>query len=222
MPLLLDKPMENRDIRFFNPRSEIDKTKNRLPHWQQDGACYFVTWRLADSIPKEKLDQHYHEKERWLRSHPKPWDSETESEFHRCFSGQLDRWMDAGHGACLLNKEPNAALVEEALHFFEGERTNMLSFVVMPNHVHALFVLNPDWKLESMIKSWKGASARSINRLEHRTGEPLWQKDYFDRIVRDQKHYRNCVRYIRGNPEKAQLRAGAYRLWESALAYSVV
>jgi len=38
-------------LRFFNPYEEIRFTQNLLPHWQQKGAAYFVTFRLADSIP---------------------------------------------------------------------------------------------------------------------------------------------------------------------------
>jgi REP-associated tyrosine transposase len=38
-------------LRFFNPYAEIRQTGNRLPHWQQEGAVYFVTFRLADAIP---------------------------------------------------------------------------------------------------------------------------------------------------------------------------
>ena len=49
----------------------------------------------------------------------------------------------------------------------------------------------------------------------------FWQRDYFDRLVRDEKHFANCVRYIRRNPEKAQLSKGEFILWESELAKGV-
>ena len=52
--------------KFFNPWREIERTHNHLPHWQQEGASYFVTWRLADSLPKELLERHYLEREKWL------------------------------------------------------------------------------------------------------------------------------------------------------------
>jgi REP element-mobilizing transposase RayT len=90
----------------------------------------------------------------------------------------------------------------------------MISFVVMPNHVHALFVQNPLWPLEKLIRSWKGFTARQINKLIGRTGS-FWQRDYFDRLVRDEEHFANCVRYIRRNPSKAKLGADEYVLWES-------
>jgi len=90
----------------------------------------------------------------------------------------------------------------------------------MPNHVHALFVQNPDFPLEKLVLSWKTFTTRTINKLIGRTGT-LWQRDYFDRLVRDDKHFRNCVRYIRRNPEKACLTKSEYILYESNLAKTV-
>jgi len=39
------------ELQFFNPYADIRFTANRLPHWQQKGAVYFVTFRLADAVP---------------------------------------------------------------------------------------------------------------------------------------------------------------------------
>ena len=90
----------------------------------------------------------------------------------------------------------------------------------MPNHVHTLFVQKSEWLLDALIASWKRFSACKINKLVDRSGS-LWQQDYFDRLVRDEKHFGNCVRYIRRNPEKARLRSGEYILYESEIARAV-
>ena len=74
--------------------------------------------------------------------------------------------------------------------------------------------------LEKLIRGWKGFTARQINKLLGRSGN-FWQRDYFDRLVRDEKHFANCVRYIRRNPEKAQLTKKEFILWESELARSI-
>lgn len=206
--------------KYFNPWREIERTHNRLPHWQQAGASYFVTWRLADSLPKALLDQHYHEREQWLRSHPEPWDEATEAEYHQRFSARMDAWLDEGHGSCLLRDSRCSEIVSQALRHFDGERVAMISFVVMPNHVHGLFTLNQAWKLEELIHSWKRHTANEINRMHGESGA-LWMKDYFDRLIRDPSHLNNCIRYIRNNPNKARLRAGEYVLYESPLAQNV-
>ena len=136
------------------------------------------------------------------------------------FSGAIERWLDAGHGACLLRRRDCAEIVAETLHHFEGVRVVMISFVVMPNHAHALFVQNPEWPLEKLIRSWKGFTARQINAVFGRSGG-FWQRDYFDRLVRDEEHFANCVRYIRRNPEKAHLTQDEFLLWESGMAKAI-
>jgi len=207
-------------LRFFNPYADIRHTENRLPHWQQEGAVYFVTFRLADAVPATLLAQWESERDAWLKVHPEPWSTETELDYHKRFSSAIESWLDAGHGACLLRRHDCAELVAEALRHFEGERLVMISAVVMPNHVHALFVQNPEWPLEKLIRSWKGFTARLINALLGRSGG-FWQRDYFDRLVRDERHFANCVRYIRRNREKARLGEGEFILWESELARGI-
>src|SRR4029077_20019906 len=128
------------ELRFFNPYADIRQTQNRLPHWQQSGAVYFVTFRLADAVPIRLRNQWENERDAWLRVHPKPWNVETEREYHRRFSGAIEQWLDAGHGSCLLRRPDCARIVADTLHHFEGERVAMILFVVMPNHVHAVFV----------------------------------------------------------------------------------
>jgi hypothetical protein len=85
------------------------------------------------------------------------------------------------------------------------------------NITHALFVQNADWPLEKLLRSWKSFTSRRINSLLGREGS-LWQRDYFDQLVRDEKHFSNCVRYIRRNPAKAHLHSGEYILYETELA----
>ncbi len=206
--------------KYFNPWREVHQTHNRLPHWQQAGASYFVTWRLADSLPKALLDTHFQERDQWCQQHPQPWSEQTQAEYHRQFSTRLDAWLDAGHGSCLLRYPQHAQTVAAALHHFDADRVALISFVVMPNHIHTLFTLNPQWKLEQLIHTWKRHSAREIHRATGQTGA-LWMKDYFDRLIRDPEHLSHCVRYIRRNPQKAQLRPDEFLLHESPLARSI-
>lgn len=204
-------------MRFFNPYAEIRHTANRLPHWQQAGAVYFVTFRTCDSVPRYLRDEWENEREGWMRSNPTPWSEEVEREYHERFSGAIERWLDAGHGECLLRRGDCADLVAKTLRHFDGERVVVIAFVVMPNHVHAVFVQNPAWTLEEVLGSWKGFTARRINKMLGRLGH-FWQRDYFDRLVRDDAHFRNCVRYIRRNPGKAKVGTGDFVLYESEVA----
>jgi Transposase and inactivated derivatives len=191
-----------------------------LPHWQQEGAVYFVTFRLADAVPHNLRTQWESEREAWLRVNPEPWSAETEREYHARFSGAIERWLDVGHGSCILRRRDCAEIVADALRYFNGERLALISAVAMPNHVHALFVQNADWPLEKLLRSWKSFTSRRINSLLGREGS-LWQSDYFDRLVRDEKHFASCVRYVRRNPAKAHLHSGEYILYETELARSI-
>jgi hypothetical protein len=83
----------------------------------------------------------------------------------------------------------------------------------MPNHVHVLFRPDVGRRLEDIVQSWKGFSAREINRRLNLTGT-LWQADDWDRLVRNEEHLRKCRNYIRNNPGKANLIEGQFVLFE--------
>ncbi|MFH1562703.1 MAG: transposase [Nitrospirota bacterium] len=189
---------------FFNPFVEIEQHKHRLPHWQQGDILYFVTWRLADALPKQLLEQLLNEKEIWLKNNPKPWDNTTEEEYHDRFTHRVDQWLDAGSGSCVLQTPKLARIVASALRHFDGERYDMVSFVVMPNHIHTLFYLRHGYRLQDVIKSWKGYTAREINKSLSVKGA-FWQEDYWDRMIRNERHFKKCWDYIRMNPLKARL-----------------
>ena len=53
----------------FDPNNEIIIKEGNLPHWTQENVWYFITFRLADSIPSEMVDQLKHEREIWLSKH---------------------------------------------------------------------------------------------------------------------------------------------------------
>ena len=207
-------------LTFFNPWAEIAASGNRLPHWEQRGVPYFVTFHLADSIPRDLREQLAGERAAWLKAHPKPWDAAEEREYLRRFSGAVERWLDAGHGACILRTDAAAAVVAGALRHFDGGRYVQHAWVVMPNHVHAVFTLHREWPLATVLHSWKSFTAHELVKSAA-AAAPVWHEDYFDRLVRDAEHFENCVRYIRRNPAKAGLRAGEFTHYEDELAKSV-
>ena len=114
--------MELEELRFFDPRAEIAHGQNRLPHWEQPGVPYFVTFRLADALPETLLRDWRIDREAWLAQHPKPWAGAVEVEYHRRFPAEIDRWLDAGHGSCVLRVSASARIVEKTLGYFEGRR----------------------------------------------------------------------------------------------------
>jgi putative transposase len=202
------------ELRFFDPRAHIRITHHNLPHWQQPGVTYFVTFRLADSLPSALLDRWRNEREAWMRRHPIPRTPGLDFEYDRLFTMRIEDWLDAGYGSCLLRTGGFREIVASAFAYSENVRYRLLAWVIMPTHVHACFALHPGWPLEKVIFTWKRRSARAINQARGATGS-LWQHDYFDRIVRDAAHLGRVIRYVRSNPVKAGLGPGQFTLWES-------
>ncbi|MDI9382707.1 MAG: transposase [Verrucomicrobiota bacterium] len=89
------------------------------------------------------------------------------------------------------------------LHF-DGERYRLLAWCIMPNHVHTLIETVVGFPLGEVVHSWKSFTANESNRVLNRQGE-IWMPDYFDRFIRDAKHYDAVVEYIAENPVKAGL-----------------
>ncbi len=187
-------------LRYFDSHEEIHKTRNNLPHWQQEGACYFITFRLGDSLPEAVLAPWREQREAWISIHPKPWNEATQLEYHNRFSHEIDQRLDEGHGSCPLAEPENARIVADTLRHFDRDRYLLHAWVVMPNHVHLLVSLATQTTLEKQIASWK---RYSTNAIHHRSGDTgsMWQKDYFDRMIRDHEHFMRVARYIEKNPK---------------------
>lgn len=196
---------------FLDPFEEIQIHGRKLPHWQQADAMQFVTFRLGDAMPQARLLEWKEEYKNWLAHHPKPWSPAEQQEYRKRFVWTLERWLDAGEGSCLLGEARCRQAVEETLMHDQGTRAEHHAWVIMPNHVHVLFAAHA--RLEVLIKSWKGISARKIGRGS------IWQKGYRDTMIREDRHFANAVRYIRRNPDG--LDPGTFTLWQSDRALGI-
>jgi putative transposase len=201
-------------FRGLDPNVPLTVYQRLLPHWRQDGATYFVTFRLNDSLPQSKLELLHRLKLDWERRNPPPRSRETLERLARQTMQHLEGWLDEGMGCCVL-KEPDASeSVAKAMQHFDGLRYQLGCYVVMPNHVHAVVrPLDPEqWPLEHILHSWKRHSSHVIRRV-YDTGKGLWQKETYDRIIRDVEHLWRVIQYIARNPAKAGLSPRECRLW---------
>jgi REP element-mobilizing transposase RayT len=200
------------------PQDDFSAYSRHLPHWRLPGACYFVTFRLEDSIPKPVLDGLNREADQWKLEFAKhggnlpPQVAAAWHEFERVRLRKLESVLDECHGKCLLRDPGHRQVVINALHHFEGERCEMLAYAVMPNHVHALCRPLLEHRLEELCGSWKWFTSQKIQRSLGRTGA-LWQDESFDRIIRDEDHYATAMRYIAKNPIKAKLTEHESSVW---------
>jgi hypothetical protein len=110
-------------FRASTPDNEVAIARRRLPHWRQSGVAYFVTFRLAESLPQSLLQQWRDEHTIWLRWHPPPWSPDEEREYEERFIDRMQEWLDAGLGACHLRTPDVRSRVERSLLHFDGKRT---------------------------------------------------------------------------------------------------
>ncbi len=172
-------------------------SRGYLPHYDSFQKLQSITFRLADSLPQNKLHQLELELE---------FLSESVREVER--RKQIEKWLDAGMGTCVLKHEKVARLVQETFLKFDGERYRLIAWCIMPNHVHVL--IEPRESLAKIVQSWKSFTGRWINKrkAELGLGDPgksVWMREYWDRYIRDEKHYFKVVNYIHENPVKAGL-----------------
>lgn len=187
-----------------NPLRSGIHTRGYLPHVKREGAEYFVTFRLADSLPKSVLLELKRYQAEALRNLEGKGYADRE-EVNRDFRRRLERYLDRGAGACFLKRPAIADLVREGLLYGHEKQYLLREWVVMPNHVHLLIWPLPGWTLSQILRDRKSRTARGANRLLNRTGECFWQDESYDHWVRNPEERIRISRYIRNNPVIAKL-----------------
>ena len=193
---------------FLDPKRDITKLGKKLPHWHQDRTLVFVTWRLGDALPTEVLRAFDLRRKEWERHYPKPWDEKTAVAYQRKFILPIEGKLDANEGSCILREHHQ--VISDALHFFDGARYDLDCFVAMPNHVHVVFALRDGYPLEDVMHSWKSFTANQLRKVISQEG-PIWQKGYWDRLVRSVAHLKWVRKYIADNPKN--LPKGSFALY---------
>ncbi len=78
-------------------------------------------------------------------------------------------------------------------------------FIFMPNHMHAIVILSSaqnNHSLSEIIRGYKTWSARKINQHRNLTKAPVWQRSFYDHIIRDDNDLLRIQQYIQNNPQK--------------------
>ena len=206
-----------------NPLRSGTHFRGYLPHVKREGADYFVTFRLADSLPKEVLLCYERERAERLSLVLKARQTggktvDSEEALNRDFRRHVERYLDQGAGACYLRRSEIGDLVAGALKYFHGERYLLREWVVMPNHVHVLVWPKPNRLVGDIVKSWKQYTSTEAKRALGMAPGRFWQPEPYDHWVRDDEERARIRRYIRNNPAKAGLCARAED-WRSSSAW---
>ena len=183
-----------------------------------------LTFRLADSMPREVVQRWHDEIESWLKEHnlgeqsvedvliANDIDESLKNELRQFKNRKWHGHLDDCHGACVLGAPQPRKLVEESLLHFDGQRYDLERFVIMPNHVHLLIQLRQGFQLRKQLTETMRYSARTVNSLLKQDGT-FWQSEPFDHVVRSEPQFEYLQQYIVDNPQKARLSEGEYTLW---------
>jgi REP element-mobilizing transposase RayT len=184
------------------------RTRGRLPHWEKESATYFITFRLADSLPKSILEKIASEREALVKTANqlhRELSPDERKKLQRLSTPIIEKYLDTGAGACHLQNPAIAEEITKTLRHFDEKRYRLFAWCVMPNHVHAVVKLFPGHTLATVVHSWKSFTARRANALLGRQGT-FWQREYYDHLIRNESEFERAVNYVADNPEKAKLR----------------
>ena len=111
-----------------------------------------------------------------------------------------------GEGLCALpkiNLNPIGEEIEKSINYINDYYDNIkiVKHIIMPNHIHLLIEINNqtgghgDPPLQSIIGQLKSYTTNKY-------GKQLWQRSYYDHIIRNEEDYLNVWEYINNNPAK--------------------
>ena len=189
----------------------MDFYRRNLPHWQPNGAEYFVTFRLAGSLPRTVIEKLKEQRDRFI-SKNKSSDSYLKDKvaFEAHLFKTYDQLLDkAATGPVWLKNEHIAKIAIESIHFYDQKLYDLYAFVIMSNHVHMVFRHlkenhEIDFPVTDIMKSIKSYTGKESNKLLDRSGQ-FWQCESYDRVIRDDLELENVILYTLSNPVKANL-----------------
>jgi putative transposase len=162
--------------------SDTDYYRRNLPHLQRAGAYYFVTFRLAGSLPldvvkklKENMMFKYYDNALDLALSGPTWLKDT-----------------------TLARHVHDHIIAEAIRSY-----NLVCFTVMSNHVHLLLSPKNPLRLDDAMRRIKQPTAFHCNQMLERKGA-FWQSGSYDHIIRSSE-WERIIRYILNNPVKVGL-----------------
>jgi REP element-mobilizing transposase RayT len=187
---------------------EVKIRERRLPHLERENGIYFVTFRLADSVPQKVLNQIKAEREQAERVEDgnERLSKNALRRISDVFSEKVEDYLDSGFGGCYLQNPEIAELTANSIKFFEGKKYRLFAWCIMPNHVHAVLQPFTNNSLSEILHSWKSFTAKEANRILEREGA-FWQRESYDHLIRDSKDLTRIVQYVVENPSKAGLKS---------------
>ncbi len=163
------------------PPKEKKSRFQHLPHIDLVGYYQFVTFRTFDSVDE------------FIRK----WDF-SPAISNKEKQQKIDEYLDISTNGAYLQDGVLEWLFEFLLQQ-DKKLYELVALAIMNNHVHILF--KPLQSLSKVMQMIKGVSAKKINELLGKNGR-FWADDYYDKAIRDEKHFWVVYEYIKNNPLK--------------------
>jgi putative transposase len=193
------------------------RSKN-LPHKYDINKPIFITFRLKSTLPKSILQGYSLRKNEWNKKYQSLSETDKQRiakvrdyELFCCFDDLLANAIEIPQ---LLHREDITDIIANALRFFDHRYYELLTYCIMPNHVHVMIIpviqSNGEVKpLAHITYSWKKYTANQINKILNRRGS-FWQHESYDHLIRNDNAFYHTLEYIIDNPVKA----GLVKNWE--------
>jgi len=178
------------------------RTRGYLPHLENPGATYFVTFRLAGTLPKSILEGICFERLDLIQETKRQDRELSNHELQRLKyleTTKIQDYLDKGFGECWLRDPRIAGLLVDSINHFESKRYVSHAWCIMPNHVH--WVFTPTAIAESsqaasnliaILHGLKSFTAHEANKILNRTGA-FWSREYYDHAVRSDEELARLV-----------------------------
>lgn len=250
----------------FDQEAEVDRDQRFLPHWFQPDVATFITFRTADSMPREVVEKWKQEIRSWLANNGIVLNAEDflpsveelglligerakvsrrtadggasghscgekadggasghsklngigreiVGEYFKLRNRLWHAYLDECHGACVLKRRELATIVLDSLMHFDGERYDLDSAIIMPNHVHLIAQFRPPTTCRGQCESWLHYTACKINKQIGCSGV-FWQSEPFDHLIRSEEQFLYLRKYIAQNGIAAKLPEAHYLHWQ--------
>jgi len=129
-----------------------------LPHWRPSGVPFFLTYRLAGTLPRSIIDDLDRERRRLQALEDRYSEDERNLRIDKRLFAIWDEYLDRHANIEWLADPRIASIVRDNLYYHAGKKYSLWAYVIMPNHVHVL--LQPD---QDLIKQFRNHENSTIS-----------------------------------------------------------
>lgn len=200
--------------------------KRCLPHYDISGSIYFITFCLANSIPKHIIIRMKYQYSDGLKYIDQIKNNKLKmdilSEFRFEYFLKYEKVLETEkYCEYFLKNKKIAQIVADSIIFYDDNKYKLIAYTIMSNHVH--LIIKPIWKAASktekndsfllddapytiskIMQNIKKYSAKEANSILRNQGQ-FWQRENYDHIIRDENELYRTVEYVLNNPLKARL-----------------